>query len=343
MIGRRTSLPLPVEPPSADGTGSARPTGRGVAGTGGGCWRRGGARRRRGDRRSGDGVGGDGDREGPGRALGVIIRRDVRWIRPCRRRCRAARPASRPSGCRPRDRPCPGDRRAAGVLDDQAAAVGRHRLAVDAGHLGDRLGDGRLVGRGRGLELGVRQDERRDQQSRQRGDEEERRKATDRDLQHHVASLQTFTEPCRGPVAATTEIPPMQIEYLEPAPGDYRPGACNIGPREIAKRRAFGIAGIVVVGRARHRPCRDRRAARSRGPSSSSRCGARSSASNRRAGSSAPGSPTRGSAASTARTPPNRSSIRADLARDRAAARWLVAYCGVIALAITAVFVLLPV
>ena len=37
----------------------------------------------------------------------------------------------------------------------------------------------------------------------------------------------------------------MQIRYIEPAPGDYRPGACNIGPREIAKRRALGIAGVI--------------------------------------------------------------------------------------------------
>lgn len=27
----------------------------------------------------------------------------------------------------------------------------------------------------------------------------------------------------------------------------YRPGACNIGPREIAQRRAFGIAGLVAA------------------------------------------------------------------------------------------------
>jgi hypothetical protein len=37
----------------------------------------------------------------------------------------------------------------------------------------------------------------------------------------------------------------VQIRYIEPAPGDYRPGACNIGPREIAKRRALGIAGVI--------------------------------------------------------------------------------------------------
>jgi hypothetical protein len=29
--------------------------------------------------------------------------------------------------------------------------------------------------------------------------------------------------------------------------GAYSPGACNIGPREIAKRRAFGIAGLVAA------------------------------------------------------------------------------------------------
>ena len=39
----------------------------------------------------------------------------------------------------------------------------------------------------------------------------------------------------------------MQIDYLGPATGDYRPGACNIGPREIAKRRAYGVAGIIAT------------------------------------------------------------------------------------------------
>jgi hypothetical protein len=37
----------------------------------------------------------------------------------------------------------------------------------------------------------------------------------------------------------------VQIQYIEPAQGEYRPGACNIGPREIAKRRAYGVAGMV--------------------------------------------------------------------------------------------------
>jgi len=134
----------------------------------------------------------------------------------------------------------------------------------------------------------------------------------------------------------------MQIDFLEPAAGDYRPGACNIGPREIAKRRAFGIAGIVatvVLGavllvidapqiaraivliplwgaivsleQARRRFC-----------AAFAYAGIRS---------------VNGSDAteSVARA--------ADLALDRAAARRLVAECGVIALAITAVFVVLPV
>ena len=39
----------------------------------------------------------------------------------------------------------------------------------------------------------------------------------------------------------------MQIQYVEPAPGEYRPGTCNIGPREIAKRRAYGITGLATV------------------------------------------------------------------------------------------------
>jgi hypothetical protein len=134
----------------------------------------------------------------------------------------------------------------------------------------------------------------------------------------------------------------MQIEYLEPAPGGYRPGACNIGPREIAKRRAYGIAGIassVVLGivlvaidapqiarvivliplwgaiisleQARRKFC-----------AGFAYAGIRS---------------VNGSNATESVADP------ADLALDRAAARRLVAYCGVIALAITVLFVLLPV
>ena len=134
----------------------------------------------------------------------------------------------------------------------------------------------------------------------------------------------------------------MQIEYLEPAPGDYRPGTCNIGPREIAKRRAFGIAGIVstvvlgVVLVAIDAPQIARaivliplwgslislEQARRKFCAAFAYAGIRS----------VNGSDATESVAD-----------RADLATDRAAARRLVAYCGAIALAITAVFVVLPV
>jgi hypothetical protein len=133
----------------------------------------------------------------------------------------------------------------------------------------------------------------------------------------------------------------MQIDYLEPAPGDYRPGVCNIGPREIAKRRAFGVAGIVatvVLGvvlvvvdasqvaraivliplwgalvsfeQARRKFC-----------AGFAYAGIRS----------VNGSNATESVADAA-----------DLAADRAAARRLVAECGLVSLAITTIFVLLP-
>jgi hypothetical protein len=134
----------------------------------------------------------------------------------------------------------------------------------------------------------------------------------------------------------------MQIEYLDPAPDEYRPGACNIGPREIAKRRAFGIAGIVasvvlgIVLVAIEAPQVARvivlfplwgaiislEQARRKFCAAFAYAGIRS---------------VTGSDAIESVADP------ADLARDRAAARWLVAYCGAIALAITAVFILLPV
>jgi hypothetical protein len=134
----------------------------------------------------------------------------------------------------------------------------------------------------------------------------------------------------------------MQIEYLEPAPGDYRPGACNIGPREIAKRRASGIVGIVVsvvlgiVLLAIDAPQIARfmvvfplwggiislEQARRKFCAGFAYAGIRS----------VTGADVTESVADPA-----------DLALDRAAARWLVAYCGAIALTITAVFVLIPV
>ena len=134
----------------------------------------------------------------------------------------------------------------------------------------------------------------------------------------------------------------MQIDYLEPAPGEYRPGACNIGPREIAKRRAFGIAGIVssvvlaIVLVAIDAPQIARvivliplwgalislEQARRKFCAAFAYAGIRS----------VDGSDATELVANAA-----------DLAVDRAAARRMVAYCGAIAAAITAVFVVLPV
>ena len=134
----------------------------------------------------------------------------------------------------------------------------------------------------------------------------------------------------------------MQIDYLEPAGGDYSPGVCNIGPREIAKRRAFGIAGIVssvvlaVVLVAIDAPQLARvivliplwgaivslEQARRKFCAGFAYAGIRS----------VNGSDATESVANAA-----------DLAIDRGAARRMVAYCGAIALAITAVFVVLPV
>ena len=134
----------------------------------------------------------------------------------------------------------------------------------------------------------------------------------------------------------------MQIDYIEPATGDYRPGVCNIGPREIAKRRAFGIAGIVssvvlaIALVAIDAPQIARaivliplwgafvslEQARRKFCAAFAYAGIRSVN-----GSDATESVANG----------------ADLAIDRAAARRMVAYCGAIAAAITTVFVVLPV
>lgn len=133
----------------------------------------------------------------------------------------------------------------------------------------------------------------------------------------------------------------MDIHIVDPAPGTYQAGACNIGPREIAKRRAFGILGLAITSvlavvlvaidappiaravvilplwgalvsleQARRRFC-----------AGFAFAGIRSVA---------------GSDATEAVADP------ADLATDRAAARVMVAYCGAIALALTALFVVLP-
>jgi len=133
----------------------------------------------------------------------------------------------------------------------------------------------------------------------------------------------------------------MQIQYAAPAPGEYRPGACNIGPREIAKRRAYGLVGLAitivlaVVLVAVDAPALARAVvilplwgalisleqARRKFCAGFAMAGIRSVA---------------GSYATESVADP------ADLAADRAAARTMVAYCGAIALVVTAVFVLLP-
>jgi len=134
----------------------------------------------------------------------------------------------------------------------------------------------------------------------------------------------------------------VQIQYLETAPGEYRAGACNIGPREIAKRRAYGIAGLVsaavvaVILVAVDAPPLARalvvfplwgaiislEQARRRFCAGFAYAGIRSVA----------GSDATESVADAA-----------DLARDRATAGRMVAYCGAIAIAITVAFVLLPI
>jgi hypothetical protein len=134
----------------------------------------------------------------------------------------------------------------------------------------------------------------------------------------------------------------MQVDYIEPAAGEYRPGACNIGPREIAKRRAFGVAGIVatvVLGLvlvAIDAPQIARAivliplwgAIISLEQARRKFCAAFAYAGIR----SVNGSDATESVADAA-----------DLALDRASARRMVAYCGAIALGITALFVVLPV
>jgi len=134
----------------------------------------------------------------------------------------------------------------------------------------------------------------------------------------------------------------MQIQYVEPASGEYRPGACNIGSREIARRRAVGVAGIVsavvlaavliavdaeplaraIVALPLWGGIVSLEQARRKFCAGFAFAGIRSVA---------------GSDATESVADP------ADLARDRAAARRLVAYCGAIALALTACFVVLPI
>ncbi len=134
----------------------------------------------------------------------------------------------------------------------------------------------------------------------------------------------------------------MQIQYLDQETSDYRAGVCNIGPKEIARRRNAGIAavlfavglgvalvaidapamlraivllplwgGLVSLEQARRKFCVAYAFGGIRGANQSE----------------------------------TRQAVidGADLAADRAAARAMVIYCGVAALAVTTVFVLLPI
>jgi len=134
----------------------------------------------------------------------------------------------------------------------------------------------------------------------------------------------------------------VEIQYADPGPSPYRAGACNIGPREIAQRRRAGVAavsiavliavilvaidaptvvrgivllplwgGLVSLEQVRRKFCVGFAFA-----------GIRST------------NPTETREAVT---------DAADLATDRAAARWMVLYCGVIALGLTLVYAWLPI
>lgn len=46
--------------------------------------------------------------------------------------------------------------------------------------------------------------------------------------------------------ASPPPAPTPPIAFATPADG-YAPGACNIGPWEIRRRRAFGVAGFVIA------------------------------------------------------------------------------------------------
>ncbi len=41
--------------------------------------------------------------------------------------------------------------------------------------------------------------------------------------------------------------PPPALSKTDPAGADYRPGVCNIGPAEIARRRRAGHVGLIVT------------------------------------------------------------------------------------------------
>ena len=134
----------------------------------------------------------------------------------------------------------------------------------------------------------------------------------------------------------------MQIEYLDQGSSRYRAGACNIGPREIAKRRRAGLAGLsIALGLAVLLVALDAptilralvlvplwgalvslEQVRRRFCVGFAFAGIRSA---------------NATETHEAVTDP------ADLAADRTAARWMVIYCGVIALGVTLAYMWLPI
>jgi hypothetical protein len=132
------------------------------------------------------------------------------------------------------------------------------------------------------------------------------------------------------------------IQYLDQGASDYRPGVCNIGPKEIARRRRGGLVGVsialglAVVLVAMDAPGWARllvllplwgglvslEQVRRRFCVGFALAGLRSAN---------PGEVR------------ERVEDAGDLAADRAAARWMVAYCGAIAAVITLAYALLPI
>jgi hypothetical protein len=53
--------------------------------------------------------------------------------------------------------------------------------------------------------------------------------------------------PAERTVSERTRQGTMQIQYVDAAPGEYRPGACNIGPEEIARRRRGGLLMLTIA------------------------------------------------------------------------------------------------
>jgi len=60
---------------------------------------------------------------------------------------------------------------------------------------------------------------------------------------HPGATLMTFTSPAAF-AASGRPVPAAPLGNVTP---DYRPGVCNIGPAEIARRRRSGHVGVITA------------------------------------------------------------------------------------------------